>query len=182
MSARDQILGSLPESGHTVMPPKFNWPAVPEHDLWSTFFSFFTALRGEVVEWTTLVALQGKAWCIDPGFILPDGFNPTRRGAWEADFGLTRASVAIAESGSFLLTQGSGESRLASLAPAVHVVVVSEKHIVMSLDEALMSLPDKNAVVVTGPSRTADIEGVLVNGVHGPKSVWVVVESGELQT
>jgi L-lactate dehydrogenase complex protein LldG len=93
---------------------------------------------------------------------------------WEARLGVTLAEAAIAHSGSLLLANSPGRRRLASLAPEIHVALVKEDRIVWCLEEALEILPIRTAVLVTGASRTADIESVLVRGVHGPKEVWVI--------
>ena len=93
---------------------------------------------------------------------------------WEAEVGFTLAEKAIAESGSLLLSAEKGRRRMASLAPEIHVCLVPRNSIMKTLEEGLASLPDRTCVLITGSSRTADIEGVLVRGVHGPKEVWVV--------
>lgn len=92
---------------------------------------------------------------------------------WKADVGVTTVACAIAETGSVLLTAGAGRHRLASLAPPVHVALVRDDQMVATLEEALAVCPERSSVLVTGPSRTADIEGVLVCGVHGPRDVVI---------
>lgn len=93
---------------------------------------------------------------------------------WEAAAGVTLGDLAVAETGSVLLAALPGRSRLNSLAPPTHVVLVRRAEIVASLDEALARLSPQTSVLVSGPSRTADVEGVMVMGVHGPRSLWVV--------
>jgi L-lactate dehydrogenase complex protein LldG len=75
---------------------------------------------------------------------------------------------------------GSGQSRLASLLPPIHVAVLKRRAIVYSLpmllrEQAALATSGANFVCITGPSRTADIEHVLTRGVHGPKDVHVVL-------
>lgn len=91
---------------------------------------------------------------------------------WQADAGITLADFAIAETGSIVISAGSGRARLASLAPPVHVCLLKE--IVPTLQDALDRMTPRTSVIVTGTSRTADIEGVLVRGVHGPRELIVV--------
>ena len=86
------------------------------------------------------------------------------------DFGITKADLGIAETGSFVLSDGGVPSRLAALAPWIHVALLEKDRIVDSVSSALEALDrsDPSQVIVTGPSKTADIEGVLIQGVHGP--------------
>jgi L-lactate dehydrogenase complex protein LldG len=84
-------------------------------------------------------------------------------------FGITPAWGAIAETGTLILTDGSSPSRLAALAPWVHVAVIPPERIFDTVDDAIAALPDDPSVIfATGPSKTADIEGILIEGVHGP--------------
>ena len=84
-------------------------------------------------------------------------------------FGITRASAAIAETGTIALTDADTSSRLAALAPWVHVAVLTRDRIFHDLPQAVAALPDDpNIIWCTGPSKTADVEGILIEGVHGP--------------
>ena len=84
-------------------------------------------------------------------------------------FGITRAAGAIAESGTIILTDASTSSRLAALAPWVHVAVVARATIFADVPQAIAALGgDHNVIWCTGPSKTADVEGILIEGVHGP--------------
>lgn len=85
------------------------------------------------------------------------------------DFGITEAAFGIAETGTVVLTDGCTPDRLAALAPWIHIAVLRKDALRATLADALASLPyDPCVVFVTGPSKTADIEGILVKGVHGP--------------
>ena len=87
----------------------------------------------------------------------------------EIDAALTPAAGAIAESGTIILTDESTPDRLAALAPWTHIAVVRKKTIYRSVADALAVMPDDpNIIWVTGPSKTADVEGILIQGVHGP--------------
>lgn len=84
-------------------------------------------------------------------------------------FGITRAAGAIAESGTIILSDRGTSSRLAALAPWVHVAVVARGDIFADLPQAVAALgSDPNVIWCTGPSKTADVEGILIEGVHGP--------------
>lgn len=92
-----------------------------------------------------------------------------RADALRYEFGITRATGAIAETGTIILSDSDTTSRLAALAPWVHVAVVDRTTIVPTLTDALVGHPkDPNIVWVTGPSKTGDIEGILIEGIHGP--------------
>lgn len=84
-------------------------------------------------------------------------------------FGITRAAGAIAETGSVILDDASSAQRLAALAPWVHVAVIERAKIFPDLSKAVAALgADPNVIWCTGPSKTADVEGILIEGVHGP--------------
>ncbi len=90
--------------------------------------------------------------------------------------GVTGATCGIAETGSLLLTSGGGQTLTASLLHEIHVAVLRTSQILPTLAEALRrpEVPRAAAgVIVTGPSRTADIEMTLTIGVHGPGELHV---------
>lgn len=85
------------------------------------------------------------------------------------NFGITQASGAIAESGTIVLRDGDSPYRLAALAPWIHVAIIHKDSIKRTVAEAVSELgPDPSIIYATGPSKTADIEGILIQGVHGP--------------
>jgi L-lactate dehydrogenase complex protein LldG len=93
----------------------------------------------------------------------------TRAQVDEIDAALTLAYGAIAETGTIILTDESTPDRLAALAPWTHIAVVRKDTIHRSVADALAVMPDDpNIIWVTGPSKTADVEGILIQGVHGP--------------
>jgi L-lactate dehydrogenase complex protein LldG len=84
-------------------------------------------------------------------------------------FGITRAAAAIAETGTIVLNDATTSRRLGALTPWVHIAVVERTKIFADLPEAVAALgTDTNVIWVTGPSKTADVEGILIEGVHGP--------------
>lgn len=100
-----------------------------------------------------------------------------------ADVGITSADYALAETGTLVMLASPAEARLISLLPPVHVAVFPRSRMLANLDELLTVLPNpaeqtSSMVLITGPSRTADIEQILVRGVHGPGEIYaVMVES-----
>ncbi|MDA2928485.1 lactate utilization protein [Acidobacteria bacterium AH-259-O06] len=91
------------------------------------------------------------------------------------------AGLGVAETGSVVHEVRSGAGRLLSVLPPAHVVFLSEKDLLMNHAELFRSLPlgqyGSALTLVTGPSRTADIEKTLVIGVHGPKQLFVILTS-----
>jgi L-lactate dehydrogenase complex protein LldG len=95
-----------------------------------------------------------------------------------ADVGLTSADAAFAETGSLVVSSGSGKSRMASLLPPVHIALVPESKLtadIFTWTAAQKGAPPTNTVFISGPSKTADIEMTLVKGVHGPKRFIVIL-------
>jgi L-lactate dehydrogenase complex protein LldG len=98
----------------------------------------------------------------------------------ELSVGLTGAHAAIAESGSIVLSSGPGRGRLASLLTPLHIAILRRDRILRTLEDFFSQrseLPTlgSNCVIVTGPSRTADIEMTLSRGVHGPREIHVII-------
>ena len=90
-------------------------------------------------------------------------------------------SAAIAENGSIVCSSATGKSVQASLLPAHHIAIVPQDRIFATLDDfftAYAASPPTNLTLITGPSRTADIELNLVVGVHGPERLDIVVIEG----
>ena len=97
-----------------------------------------------------------------------------------ADFGITSATYALADTGTLVMIASPEEARLVSLLPPAHIALLPRERILTGLDELFMLLPKpaeqtSSMVLITGPSRTADIEQILVRGVHGPGQVHVVI-------
>lgn len=167
MSARDRILGRIVDSQPSPIPTITRMPT-SGCDLWEVFWAKLQLLGGQKANRSVL---EGKTIWAEPSTELSCSAE-----LWDAEIGVSRAICAIAETGSLLLTSGPGSSRLSSLVPPVHFVLVDRSAIVATLEDAIIRMPDRNCVWVTGPSRTADIEGVLVRGVHGPGELLVCVE------
>jgi L-lactate dehydrogenase complex protein LldG len=98
----------------------------------------------------------------------------------DIDAGLSRARSAIAATGSLVLWTGPNEPRLLSLVPPIHFVLLDARRIHADLHEAMTAerwgdgLPT-NVVVVSGPSKTADIQQTLAYGAHGPRELVVLL-------
>jgi L-lactate dehydrogenase complex protein LldG len=96
------------------------------------------------------------------------------------DAGITTAAGAIADPGALILWPTDKEPRLMSLVPSIHIAVLEADSIHSSFLEAMQAgkwstrMPT-NAVLISGPSKTADIEMTLAFGVHGPRELIVLI-------
>jgi L-lactate dehydrogenase complex protein LldG len=115
-----------------------------------------------------------------PGFEIQRYDRPVE--AWkpalfgEIDFAVTGARAGLAESGSLVLWPDAEEPRLMSLVPPVHVAVLDADHLFENFAELIQhegwaSRMPTNALLISGPSKTADIEQTLAYGIHGPKGL-----------
>lgn len=112
--------------------------------------------------------------------VLPWRDDPDMKGPFKADVGITDTHAALAETGTLVCCSDQGHSRGLTLAPSVHMVLLRKSDIVPDMMDYIQTidgltseeLPSAQAFI-TGPSKTADIEGVLITGVHGPARVII---------
>jgi len=96
------------------------------------------------------------------------------------DVGITTTRGGIADTGSLILWPDEHEPRLLSLVPPVHIALLKANEIYESLAQAIeiqeweQGMPS-NALLVSGPSKTADIQQTLAYGIHGPKELIVLI-------
>jgi L-lactate dehydrogenase complex protein LldG len=198
MSARESILGSIRAAlnrragQHPGTLPEIapHIPAQTPADRAALFAQrleklaghcFFAPTRADAGDYVrTLV--QGKRAIAAPAPFLIEcgimGFPETP--LEQADIGITSADYALADTGTLVLLASANQPRLVSLLPPVHVAVFPRSAIVTGLDELFSVLPNpaedtSSMVLITGPSRTADIEQILVRGVHGPGAIHAVI-------
>lgn len=113
-----------------------------------------------------------------------------REACFAAAIGITGVDWALAETGSLVVTSESEGSQLASLAPPIHIALYTREQLVGSLDDVLERMPlgrnpqgvasGRSVVFITGVSRTADIEQILIRGVHGPRELHAVLIESSL--
>jgi L-lactate dehydrogenase complex protein LldG len=192
-SSREKILGRVraalaplkERAPHPIFADKTaTMPNLPVGDNCAVFKERLQLVNGQAFEDAAALASWLKAaghlrgYC-DPALWLGlqatfgDGFKVEtvfdRSRVDDYQFGLTRAAGAIAETGSIILADTTTSSRLGALAPWVHIAVVSKKQIFPDVVSAIAALgDDPNTIWCTGPSKTADVEGILIQGVHGP--------------
>ncbi|HEV2498029.1 MAG TPA: lactate utilization protein [Terriglobia bacterium] len=117
------------------------------------------------------------------------------RQCFAAAAGMTGVDFVLAESGTLVLASATEGSQLVSLAPPIHIAFYRQEQVVESLEEVLTGLatlharpsePEKTSieradlegrsmVMITGSSRTADIEQISIRGVHGPTQVHAIL-------
>jgi L-lactate dehydrogenase complex protein LldG len=107
------------------------------------------------------------------GFVVHRDGLPELEGA-----GVSRALYGVAETGSVVFAAAPEEPRSASLFPEVHLTLLESDRILPGLDELFSAVGDalpSSLALVSGPSRSADIELILALGVHGPREVHVAI-------
>ena len=196
-------LGLAP--GQTPPPPPpvmLSLAEIPPGDREEMFAARLTALGGkfyradtpsaarETVERLTLgksAIASNEPWLREIGITrLPhvrSGITDTaalRDACATCDCGITSATYALADTGTLVLLASAAEARMISLLPPIHIAVVPSSRMLSSLDELLTILPcaaeqTSSMVLITGPSRTGDIEQILVRGVHGPGDIHVIL-------
>lgn len=191
MTSRDEILGNIraalkrqPNDPVPEPPPVLLREGSTEN-LVDHFRRAFEALAGQVVLVKTAAEAQTAVEKILNGrtfltSVKMRGGEFSRDACASVEVGITSADYALADTGSLVIFTESHESRLLSLLPPCHIAVIGRSKIVPSLDDVLLErrLPGESSsamVIITGPSRTGDIEMRLVRGVHGPGEVHAVV-------
>ena len=120
--------------------------------------------------------------------VIKDSDNPRevlREEIRRSGVGITGADYALAETGTLVVLPRKGLSRLVSLVPPVHIALVRAEDLLETLDDLFLlrrleyhqqgGEMGSYLNFITGPSRTADIEMTIVEGVHGPKEVHMVI-------
>jgi len=118
-----------------------------------------------------------------PELVTYEGNNEAfKENLFQVDAAITSTMGGIAETGAIILWPDKKEPRLMSLVPPIHIAVLDADKIFNTFGEAMQEQrwPEKmptNAVLISGPSKTADIELILAFGVHGPKELIVLILS-----
>ena len=192
MSARDDILArvraALDDVSPAVAVPAA--PRVPDRgDLVALFDERVADYRAVVTRCTagelgsTVAAALGSARAVVPaglglevaGSVVDDGLTAAELDALDAV--VTRAAVGIAETGTIVLDHQPDQGRRAiSLVPDLHVCIVDATQVVADVPDAIAVLdPARPLTWISGPSATSDIELDRVEGVHGPRTLHVVL-------
>jgi L-lactate dehydrogenase complex protein LldG len=176
----ERIRAALRVPAHRPPPPGDGplWP--PLGDLEKRFREEFTAVNGQIIE----SAGQLREFLDQFRFVATDGSQavrhivgePTAAGPRQADLGVTGCDCLVARTGSIVVCTRSAGGRALSVLPPAHLVIATRSQLVADLEAAIRLLRQRydghwpsQLSVITGPSRTADIEKILVMGAHGPK-------------
>lgn len=132
------------------------------------------AYHGDPMVRTVAQALPCAAWEADASF--------EKQQLEGCDAGLTSCESIVAQLGSILVSSASSGGRALSILPHVHVVIARVDQVVPDLAAALEQVRERHGdrmpsmlSFITGPSRTGDIERILVLGAHGPKELYLVL-------
>jgi L-lactate utilization protein LutC len=109
------------------------------------------------------------------------GADESKLAFFGADIGITGVDGVIAETGTLVLATRPDQPRSASLLPPVHIAVAHRRQILadlFDLFEPAATQPAACLTLITGPSKTGDIELKLVTGVHGPGELHLVLVTG----
>ena len=193
MSARDDILGRVRRALDGVE-PAYDVPVAPRiapiADLVGHFAERVEDYRAVVVRCTpadlaaqVAAALPAGARVVVPAGLSVEvpaadvdaGFSAYELDGYDAV--VTEARVGIAETGTIVLDHGPGQGRRAiSLVPDLHVCIVRTDQVVPDVPDALPLLdPSRPHTWISGPSATSDIELDRVEGVHGPRTLHVLL-------
>jgi L-lactate dehydrogenase complex protein LldG len=196
-SARDEVLarvrGALSgaDTGPVTVPRGYRTPRTGDEagDVVDLFAERVADYRAQVVrcgpdevEQTIADALGGRRALVPDGFDwhVEDAVHDEGLSALELDrieAVVTGATVGIAVTGTLVLSHGDGQGRRAlTLVPDLHVCVMRADQVVHDVPQAVERLdPSRPSTWVSGPSATSDIELDRVEGVHGPRTLVVVL-------
>ena len=181
--ARDNILNrvrsALRVPAHQPLPPTSAPIFPPVTNPEARFREEFAALKGELIENSEALAgfIKGFAGIATDGSeLVGNVIGEANASVRECDLGVTSCDCLVAQTGSVIVSTISAGGRALSVLPPTHLVIARREQIVPDLATAMALLRKRynkhwpSALsVITGPSRTADIEKILVMGAHGPK-------------
>lgn len=190
----EDAVNLIPDSKRTPLPDwdleTIRTSQMPEstdrESLWDSFKTRFDLVHGKCTEGHTELLAALNAESVKAGYVAPELLNDLKTALEGAnvtihteidtqqidtyEFGITRAAGIVAETGTIILKDESTSNRLGALSPWIHIAILdADAPVYPTLYEAIEELgSDPYIVFATGPSKTADVEGILIEGVHGP--------------
>jgi len=185
--ARDNILdrvrAALRTGAHRPQAPTSAPIFPPITNPEARFREEFTALKGEVIENTEALGAFLSSFSkisTDGSELVSKTVGEANAGIRDCDLGVTTCDCLVAQTGSIIVSTLSAGGRALSVLPPTHLVIARREQTVPDLVAAMALLRKRydrhwpSALsVITGPSRTADIEKILVMGAHGPKRLVI---------
>jgi L-lactate dehydrogenase complex protein LldG len=192
MTAREEILaavrGALRDADRAEAPVPRGYRETAAVDVVALFAERVVDYRAALTRCTAAALPEAIRAALGPArkVLVPagfpvDGIGESRAGTTAElagfDAVVTTAALGIATTGTIVLDHGPGQGRRAlSLVPDVHVCVLRADRIVPGVPQAVAALdPGRPQTWISGPSATSDIELTRVEGVHGPRSLHVIV-------
>ena len=197
------LLEKLVEAGELV-----NVGVIAAKDMASAAASISTIAAEKSAEWgdrkwvvawdhplVKSLALAARLKPLDIPIYFPDSQSATadrqaafRKRAEGAFIGITSADYCVAETATLTMKTRPGQPRCVSLLPSIHIAVIRLEQMLANLKEYYTLLEWNSAeraeglthcmTLITGPSKTADIEATLVHGAHGPRELVILVLTG----
>jgi L-lactate dehydrogenase complex protein LldG len=187
MTSRDKILGRVRDAMRTPAarpaPPTSAALFPPVNDPVQRFREEFLALKGELIESPEALRqfLSGFPKIVtDDSEIVYQTTGPGNATVREADLGITGCDCVIAQYGAIVVSPNSAGGRAPSVLPPTHLVIARRDQLIPDLASAMDFVRlrydghwPSTLSIIAGPSRTGDIEKILVLGAHGPKRLAI---------
>jgi L-lactate dehydrogenase complex protein LldG len=182
-SVLDRIVKALANGPAVAQPPVEGREVEPDQPDWVARAQQFARELELVGGEARFVARDEDVAGAIAAFVSERGLGPASMDFTTADYALLRAEALLADTGSAIVIERSADRRLAPYLPRTCIIVADAAVLHASLSVAALEevhaaarRGDRGeAVIITGPSRTADIEKTLVLGAHGPKTLVVFV-------
>jgi len=187
MTSRDKILGRVRDAMRTLatrpVPPTTAPVFPPVTDPAQRFREEFLALKGEIIESPEALRqfLAGfPKIATDGSDLVRQTAGPGNATVREADLGITGCDCLIAQMGAIVVSPPSAGGRAPSVLPPAHLVIARHDQLIPDLAGAVDFVRRRydghwpsTLSIIAGPSRTGDIEKIMVLGAHGPRRLAV---------
>lgn len=142
----------------------------------------FNALKTQLLQFHTENVFCSEPWVMKNLVQFEIGFNEYTGIAKNIEVGITGCEFLVTQTGSAMMSSAQGGGRQMNIIPPMHIIIATRNQLVATLEDAYSLIQQKytdglpsQIALVTGPSRTADIEKTLVLGAHGPRELRVMI-------